>query len=130
MQLCLAKDYFSIEKTLERELILHNLIDEKTKLDRTEKNSDIGYEGRFRLNKDKGMKDNRATNFVENREFNILGYTPNYIFYKDEKKSKFVIEVECPGEEDRNMTISAKAKKGKVYFSIRGKKIYPKIIKQ
>ena len=69
-------------------------------------------------------------NFVDNREFNILGYTPNYIFYKDEKRLKFVVEVECPGEEDKNFTISAKAKKGKVYFSIKGKKIYPKIIKQ
>ena len=76
------------------------------------------------------MGDNRSNNFVESREFNILGYTPNYIFYKDEKRSKFVVEVECPGEEDKNMTISARTKKGKVYFSIKGKKIYPKIIKQ
>ena len=130
MQLCLAKDYMSIEKTLEKELILHNLIDERTKLERVEKNDDLGYQGRFRLKKDRDIRDNRSNNFVENREFNILGYTPNYIFYKDEKKSKFVVEVECPGEEDKNMSISAKTKKGKVYFSIRGKKIFPRIIKQ
>ena len=130
MQLCLAKDHFSIENRLEKELKLHNLIDEKTKLERLEKNNDVGYEGRFHLKKDRDMRDNQANNFVDNREFNILGYTPNYIFYKDEKRLKFVVEVECPGEEDKNFTISAKAKKGKVYFSIKGKKIYPKIIKQ
>ena len=129
MQLCLAKDYFTIEKALERELILHNLIDEKTKLETEEKNDERGFFGKFILKKERGIQDNRANNFVENREFNILGYTPNYIFYKDEKKSRFVVEVECPGEEDKNMTISARSKKGKVYFTVRGKKIYPKILK-
>ena len=113
-----------------RELILHNLIDEKTKIYIQEKNDDKGFYGKFLLIKNPEVKNSRLANFVENREFNILGYTPNYIFYKDEKSSEFVIEVECPGEEDKDMTITAKTKKGKVYFTIRGKKIYPNAIKK
>ena len=130
MQVILAKEYFMVEKALERELILHNLIDEKTKIDIQEKNDDKGFYGQFLLIKNPEVKNSRLANFVENREFNILGYTPNYIFYKDEKRSEFVIEVECPGEEDKDMTITAKTKKGKVYFTIRGKKIYPNAIKK
>ena len=124
MQVILAKEYFMVEKALERELILHNLIDEKTKIDIQEKNDDKGFYGKFLLIKNPEVKNSRLANFVENREFNILGYTPNYIFYKDEKRSEFVIEVECPGEEDKDkdMTITAKTKKGKVYFTKEVKK--------
>ena len=63
-------------------------------------------------------------------EFSIFGYTPKYIFYKDEKKQEFVIEIECPGEEDKDTSITAYTKKGKVHFKIQGKKIYPKEIKK
>ena len=60
-----------------RELILHNLIDEKTKIDIQEKNDDKGFYGQFLLIKNPEVKNSRLANFVENREFNILGYTPN-----------------------------------------------------
>lgn len=75
----------------------------------------------------KENKDNKANilkkkedDFTENREFNIMGYTPDYIFYKDEKNSEFIIEIECAGIRDDNIQI-----KGKTFFLIEGRRIIP-----
>lgn len=130
MQICIAKEYFSIEKTLERELQSHILMDKTTKLIKKENNDNIGFYGKLSLVKEKDKNDNKMKNFSEYREFSILGFTPNYIYYKDDKKMKFTIEVECPGDEDKDMKIMSYTNKGKAYFIIRGKKIYPGIIKK
>ena len=47
-------------------------------------------------------KNNEENDFEEYIEFNILGYTPDYIFYKDEINSKFIIELECSNLPDEN----------------------------
>ena len=133
---CLAKDFFSVEKIIEKELLNENIIDEKSKLI-IEKN-DKPIEG---IGKDKFIlkivnkenKDNRENilkkkedDFTESREFNIMGYTPDYIFYKDEKNSEFIIEIECAGIRDDNIQIKGKTIKGKTFFLIEGRKIFPK----
>ena len=59
-----------------------------------------------------------------------MGFTPEYIHYKDENNSEFVIEVECTGIEDKDISITAKQKKGKVFFNIKGKKIFPEELKK
>ena len=56
------------------------------------------------------------------------GFIPPYIYYQ--KGNKFIIEVECSGEEDKEMTIQAKKKSENIIFKIKGKKIYPKGIKK
>ena len=129
MQVCLAKEYFLVEKQLEKELHDTNKIDEKSQLNK-EKIEHIGNEEKGVLkiaNKDK-MKKHESGDFIPNTEFSIMTkYTPDYIFYKDEEN--FIIEVECAGEFDDSIKIEGKYKLGKVYFNIKGKKKYPKELK-
>ena len=56
------------------------------------------------------------------------GFIPPYIYYQ--KDNKFIIEVECSGEEDKEMSIQAKKKGENIIFKIKGKKIYPEGIKK
>ena len=113
MQICYAKDFFFVEKILEDELTYENIIDEKAK-----------------LKNEKSNENSEDDNFEENREFSLVGFTPDYLFYKDEKNKKFVIEVECAGLKDDDMKITGKTIKGKVYFHIQGKKKFPREIKE
>ena len=130
MQICVAKKYFSVKKRLEKE-IKSLFFNDKAKFEKVpEINDTEGFKGKIILKKELKVNNKEIPEFSGNGEFNILGFTPKYIFYREEKKAEFVVEVECPGEEDKNMTIQAKTKRGKVFFIIKGKKIYPKEIKQ
>ena len=129
-----ANDFFDIGKILEKELINDNIIDEKAKLidSHEDKNNitDDNLKGTLTLNDEKGNNETKENDFVDNSNFNFMGFTPEYIHYKDEKNSEFVIEVECTGIEDKDISITAKQKKGKVFFNIKGKKIFPEELKK
>jgi len=129
-----ANDFFDIGKILEKELINENIIDEKAKLidSNEDKNNitDDNLKGTLTLNDEKGNNEAKENDFVDNSNFNFMGFTPEYIHYKDEKNSEFVIEVECTGIEDKDISITAKPKKGKVFFNIKGKKIFPEELKK
>ena len=130
MQICVAEKYFSVKKRLEKE-IKSLFFNDKAKFEKVpEINDKEGFKGKIVLKKEFKANNKEIPEFSGNGEFSILGFTPKYIFYREEKKAEFVVEVECPGEEDKNMTIQAKTKRGKVFFIIKGKKIYPKEIKQ
>ena len=138
MQTCIAESHFGMQEILEKELQEENKIDENTKLEKKNisdekelfneiKPEDLPEEfkikGIFKLDKDDKSL-NEFKGFPESKEFNVMGYIPDYIFYK--KDEEFVIEVECSGQEDKDISIKARESRGKVYFSISGKKIFPK----
>ena len=139
MQTCIQQKHFSIREILEKELQEENKIDEKTKLE--EKNiseidltnktelenlpEEFKIKGIFKLDKE-DKKLNEFKGFPESKEFNVMGYIPDYIFYKNKENTEFVIEVECSGLEDEDFSIKARESRGKVHFSISGKKIFPK----
>ena len=140
MQTCIARSHFKIQEIFEKELQEENKIDEKTKLeekyvsdgkemtDETRSENlpeEFKIKGMFKLDKeDKSL--NEFKGFPESKEFNVMGYIPDYIFYKNNKNTEFVIEVECSGLEDKDFSIKARESRGKVHFSISGKKIFPK----
>ena len=140
MQTCIARSHFKIQEIFEKELQEENKIDEKTKLEEKyisdEKEiinetrsenlpEEFKIKGMFKLDKeDKSL--NEFKGFPESKEFNVMGYIPDYIFYKNNKNTEFVIEVECSGLEDKDFSIKARESRGKVHFSISGKKIFPK----
>ena len=62
----------------------------------------------------------------DNEEFNVFGYSPDFLFYKDKKNQEFVIEIESAGEEDKTISITALEIRGKINFKIEEKKIFPK----
>lgn len=140
MQTCIAESHFGMQEILEKELQEENKIDEKTKLEmkiitdekeliNETKPEDLSEEfkikGIFKLDKeDKSL--NEFKGFPESKEFNVMGYIPDYIFYKNIKDAEFVIEIECSGQEDKDISIKARESRGKVHFSISGKKIFPK----
>ena len=80
--------------------------------------------GILKLSKDLRKEFDENDNFIG---FNN-GFIPPYIYYKQDKK--FIIEVECAGEFDKEMTIEAKKRKQNIIFKIKGKKIYPYNIKK
>ena len=140
MQTCIAESHFGMQEILEKELQEENKIDENTKLEKKNisdekelfneiKPEDLPDEfkikGIFKLDKDDKSL-NKFKGFPESKEFNVMGYIPDYIFYKNIKDEEFVIEVECSGQEDKDISIKARESRGKVYFSISGKKIFPK----
>ena len=136
MQTCPAKRQFNIQEILEKELQDENKIDKETKLKKFDegniinneenpKNSPDDYKikGNFKLDKeDKSINDIKG--FPERKEFNVMGYMPDYVFYKN-NDTEFVIEVECSGKRDEDISITAKESRGKVYFTILGKKKFP-----
>jgi len=137
MQVCWARDFFYVEQILEDELKYENIIDEHAKLkvekDNNENEEDDNWEkGKLKLENrgNNSAISNVAENFEENREFNLIGFTPDYIFYKNEKNKEFVIEVECAGIKDDNIKITGETIKGKVYFHILGRKKFPREIKE
>ena len=78
-------------------------------------------------NKANIIQKNPVEAFVDD-QFNLAGYTAEYIFYIDEKKSEFVIKVESAGLKDDDISIKGRTIKGKVFFAIRGKKKFPKLL--
>ena len=132
MQIIPNKDFYYVDGIIYNQLRSEEIISSKAKLIplKSGESSQNYEEGIIKLeNREKNNEINDENDFGENTEFNIFGYTPDYIFYKDEKNSKFVIEIECSGLEDKDITIKGKTKKGKVAFQIKGKKIYPKDIR-
>ena len=136
MQVCWARDFFYVEQILEDELKYENIIDEHAKLkvekENNENEEDDWEKGKLKLENrgNNSALSNVAENFEENREFNLIGFTPDYIFYKNEKNKEFVIEVECAGIKDDNIKITGETIKGKVYFHILGRKKFPREIKE
>lgn len=140
MQTCAANRLFTIKEILEKELIDENKIDKQIMLkedDKCEiseedkpKNCPPNYYkkiGTLKLNKEDSDLSKTNNNFIKGTGFtDFTGYNPDYVFYKNNNDTEFVIEVECAGEEDKDISITAKESKGKVYFNITGKKIYPK----
>jgi hypothetical protein len=149
MQTCVADSEFEIREILEKQLQEEAKIDKKTKLeDKSDENESIKetkvedlseeykIKGIFKLVKEenedeenKEYKDNKNMNnfkvYDESKGFNVMGYIPDYIFYKNNQNTEFVIEVECSGLEDKDFSITARESKGKVHFNISGKKIFP-----
>ena len=121
MQLRVAKDFFSIKEILEIQLKEDNIIDKNAKLT-SENFENKKYEGILKL--DKNLREENTLH--DNEEFNVFGYSPDFLFYKDEKNQEFVIEIESAGEEDKTISITALEIRGKINFKIEGKKIYPK----
>ena len=138
LRICSAKDFFFIDEKLEKELKCELIIDERLKLKKEKNNEnddeDCWEKGKLKLekneNKDDYIEDDEAENFEENTEFNLMKFTPNYLFYKDEQKLEFVIKVECSGIRDDNLKIIGKSINEKVYFHIQGRKKFPKEIKE
>ena len=129
MQICIAKDYFNMEKMLEKELRDTNKINEKSKLIKENvDNSNNKEKGILKIENKKQEENHEDGDFVDDTDFNVMKYTPDYIFYKDNEN--FVIEVECAGSYDNKISIMGKSKQGKVYFKIKGKKIYPTELKK
>ena len=129
MQIIPNKDFFYVDGIIYQQLRYEEIINAEAKLEqeKSKQASENYAEGIIKLgNQGNNNKNNEENDFAENTEFNIFGYTPDYIFYKDEVNSKFIIEIECSGLPDENISIKGKAKKGKVTFQIKGKKIYPK----
>ena len=149
MQTCVADSELDIREILEKQLQEEAKIDKETKLeDKPEENEiinetkveDLSKEfktkGIFKLVKDnedeenKEDNDNKSVNnfkgYDESKGFSVMGYIPDYIFYKNNQNTEFVIEVECSGIEDKDFSIKARESKGKVHFNILGKKIFPK----
>ena len=131
-----ANDFFDIGSILEKELVNENIIDEKAKLidshgDKTKISIEgDSLKGELKLDTIKGNNETKEQDFVDNSNFNFMGFAPEYIHYKDENNNEFVIEVECTGIEDKDISITAKQKKGKVFFNIKGKKIFPEELKK
>ena len=138
MQVSNAKDDFDIKEMLEKELIEENLIEENSKLIEEEKEDLIDSDFPSKVKCKQGViklqsqKNNQRTedDFTENREFNIMGYSPEYIYYLDERNQEFVVEIEVGGIKDDNIKITSKQKKAKVYFHIEGRKIYPEELRK
>jgi len=141
MQTCVADSELEIREILEKQLQEEAKINKETKLedkpDETEiinekKLEDLSKEfktkGVFKLVKEDN--DNESVNnfkgYDESKGFSVMGYIPDYIFYKNNDNTEFVIEVECSGLEDKDFSIKARESKGKVHFNILGKKIFPK----
>lgn len=134
MQTCIADIFFDIGEIITKELISENIIDEKSikindSNDKTpshlmEKNC---IKGKLTV---EGKAESKENDIIESNNFNIMGYTPHYIYNKDEENSNFIIEVECAGIEDKDISITAKQRKAKTFFNIKGKKIYPEELKR
>lgn len=130
MQLCLAKDYFQFEKLLEKELLNQNQIPDKSELKKERnENNNSGYdeEGILKLKEEKlsvSRRNDTGVGVFIDTEFSVMKYTPTYIYNREE--NNFVIEIECAGIYDNNISITAKTQQGKVYFTAKGKKKYPR----
>ena len=116
---------FDIEEALCKELKEENLVNNKIKIDSRD------VEG----NKNKKMKNfslkgekKNDKNLENDYGLFLPDFIPNYIYYYD--NDYFYIEIECPGEEDRNLECILKPEKGKINFHFTGSKIFPEFMKK
>lgn len=122
---CKYKGNFTdIKELLEKELKSQDIINKDEKLVDEQKGKVKHDEldmnrGILKLSKSYGKKLAENDNFTG---FNN-GFIPPYIYYKQD--NKFIIEVECAGEWDKEMAIEANKRKENIIFKIKGKKIYP-----
>ena len=116
--------FVDIKTLLERELQSQYIIKKEEKLEEG-KTTKENYDG-FNMNKGILKLSNfSGNNLFENDNFTGFnnGFIPPYIYYKQD--NKFIIEVECAGERDEEMTIEAHKRKENIIFKIKGKKKYP-----
>ena len=134
LRVCNAKDFFNIDDILVSELVNEGVIDNEKKIINSNNNTTNnaikdGYlYGKLKLENNQKYENNDL--FFSNTNLYFGEYIPNYIHYKDEKNSLYIVEIECSGIEDKNISIKAKQSKGRIYFYIIGKKIYPKELKE
>ena len=129
-------DFLNIDDIIKKELINENIIDKEQniinsnniKVDNIKKEDEYLI-GKLSLDAQK-YKKNYNDFLFDNINFYFNEYIPNYMYYIDKKNSLFIIEIECSGLEDKNISITAKQKKDKIYFYIKGKKIFPKELKE
>jgi len=135
IQTCVADSELEIREILEKQLQEEAKMDIKTKLeDKPDKNEIIKEtilvnlsekyrkKGIFKLVKeDEEIKeDKRMNNFYDfvGSRFYVQEYIPNYKFYKNNKNTEFIIEVECSSLEDKDFSIKARKFRGRVHFHI------------
>lgn len=129
MGTCAAKYKYTIEEILEKELKEIHKIDAQTNLKNCpdeiikeqipiDFSENYNIKGTLKLDKNVDIKGG-----IQQKGINI-GYNPDYVFYK-QNDTEFVIEVECSGEEDKDISITGQESFGKVKFTISGKKIFP-----
>ena len=118
MQTSKANKFFTIPQILEKQLQNINKIPPKKGKLTDDKINNI-------LKVDEKVENNEIRPYV----FSFSGFVPDYIYYK-KSETEFVIEVECGGPEDPDFSITASLYKGKVYFTISGKKMFPKELKE
>ena len=127
-------DFFNLDKIIEKELHEESLIDEniEIRIEKDYQNLEDFETGKLKLFKKESEYNNKFNNkedfFIEKKLFDFNGYIPNYIYYKDEKNSEFVIEIECSGIKDDDISIKGLTRKGRVFFHIKGKQKFPKDI--
>ena len=109
-----------IKEILEIQLKEDNIIDKNAKLT-SENFENKKYEGILKL--DKNLREENTLH--DNEEFNVFGYSPDFLFYKDEKNQEFVIEIESAGEEDKTISITALEIRGKI--NLKRKKYFQKL---
>jgi len=88
MQIIPNKDFYYVDGIIYQQLRNEEIISAKAKLipQKSGESSQNYEEGIIKLeNREKNNAINDENDFGENTEFNIFGYTPDYIFYKDEK---------------------------------------------
>ena len=143
MLVSVADSELDIREILEKQLNEESKIGKETKLEDKPDENEIIKEtiledlsekyikkGIFKLDKEDEeiIEDKRMNNFYDfvGSRFYVQEYIPNYIFYKNNENTEFVIEVECSGLEDKDFSIKARKFRGKVHFHTSGKKIFPK----
>ena len=130
-----AKDFFNIDDIIKKELINENIIYKEQNIINSNNimedniiKKDGYLIGKLTLEQNQKYKNNDL--LFDNINFYINENIPNYIHYIDKKNSLFIIEIECSGIEDKNISIAARQRNDKIYFYITGKKIYPKELKE
>jgi hypothetical protein len=122
---CKYKGHFlDIKDLLEEELKNKGIISKDPKEHLIKEKETIEDHEGFQMNKGI-LKLSNYTGKQSRDNYNFTGFNngfiPPYIYYQKDKK--FIIEVECSGEEDKEMSIQAQKKGENIIFKIKGKKI-------
>jgi hypothetical protein len=129
---CKYKGHFlDIKDLLEEELKNKDIINKDGNEHLTKEKETVEIYDGFKMNKGI-LKLPNYSGKLSKDNYNFTGFNngfiPPYIYYQ--KENKFVIEVECSGEEDKEMTIQAK-KKTKIFFSkLKAKKFIQRVLKR
>ena len=129
---CKYKGHFlDIKDLLEEELKNKDFIRKDSNEHLTKEEETIEIHEGFKMNKGI-LKLSNYTGKQSKDNYNFTGFNngfiPPYIYYQ--KDNKFIIEVECSGEEDKEMSIQAK-KKAKILFSkLKVKKYTQRVLKR